>query len=548
MIAVLFRRLGWPVGASMILYVGLCIWMHVDRAWQFDEWGSYFAVRQSYGELLGGFGNWQTMNFYLAGLKAIHDAAGDANWLLVVPGIASGAALVWLVAALALELGGGRSGALAAGFLASVNPFLLRYGVTIRAYIFLATFSTGMMVALVAWRRHGRWRDGVLCAACGALALLAHLNAVYTYAAAAVLAICWTLSAPQAWSERVPRLVRLAAPVLGLTALVAVTYLPQVEGIWRFRQTWSDTPPIGVAYLPTVLSGYFGAGSAMIPALALLAYATWRSCRDRRESQWMILAVIVMVVSISAAGVSNFPGAYARFLVATLPLLIVVMADGAALLAAQSRVVGALALVVLAATSLWSVVGARQSLHARPWHHVARYLQRDRTDGDHCALLGPRIFLPALQVYNLPCRPDPVSALAELDPGQAVRLRTIVEPAALTLPPSAKRLGRLRILDLSGPPDAIAATLKEVLDQATGGRAVAGFADVYQQLTALAERLGPASDVRRYERLRMASLARNPLIRDEPPQFRKGDRVNAGPIFVPRWPERLRRHSVRIAR
>src|SRR5262245_1338767 len=160
-----------------IVYGALGVWVHAGRSWQGDELGSYLAFRADYRHLLTYFGGWQTMNFYLAALKAIYSVRGGANWLLVLPGLAAGMLLVLIVAGIVRAVGGSRSTALIAALLTSVNPFLLEYGVTIRSYIFLATFSAAMVWALLRWKATGGWRDGVLCGVSGGLALLAHLNA-----------------------------------------------------------------------------------------------------------------------------------------------------------------------------------------------------------------------------------------------------------------------------------------------------------------------------------------------------------------------------------
>jgi hypothetical protein len=502
--------------------VALCVWVHAGRSWQGDEWGSYLAFRDGYHHLLTHFGGWQTMNFYLAGLKAIHDARGGANWLLVLPGIAAGAWLVWLVAGLAVRLGSGREGAIVAALLIAVNPLLVRYSVTIRSYIFLAAFSTAMILALHAWRRTGGWRDGVLAGVCGALALLAHLNAVYTYVVAAVLAICWTVvRVRRGYGESLRRLWRLTLPVAALGAATGAAYIPQFADIATFREKWSDTPPIALTFVPSVFSRFFGVGYVLLPALLMLLYASWRACRDRRESQWMLLAVIVAVGSISLAGVSHFPWAYSRFLIATLPWLLLLIADGCAVVALRSRMATIAIVVVLAVCSLIALSSHRQRLHAHPWQRIAQLLRDDIATGDRCVILGGVASNTALRVYGVSCQYDAAAVLASLSADEPARLTVVVIPTDIVIALPAQTFGAVRIITVAGYPRAIAATLSQALITGASDRVLGELVGVYQQVGNLLRWIGPPGSASKYDRLLNESRVRGNRFRNQAPQFFK---------------------------
>jgi hypothetical protein len=502
------------------LYLALCVWVHAGRAWQGDEWGSYLAFRDSHHHLLTHFGGWQTMNFYLAGLKVIHDARGGANWLLVLPGIAAGAWLVWLGAGLALRLGSGREGAIVSALLIAVNPFLVGYSVMIRSYILLAAFSTAMILALHGWRRTGGWRDGVLTAVCGALALLAHLNALYTYVVVAVLAMCWTVVRIRlGYVDSLRRLWRLALPVAALGAVASAAYIPQLADIARFREKWSDTPPIALTFVPSVFSGFFGVGYVQVPALLMLLYASWRACRDRRESQWMLLAAIVAVASISLAGVSHFPWAYSRFLIATLPWLILLIADGCAVVALRSRMATIAIVVVLAACSLFALSTTRQELHAHPWQRIAQSLHGDIATGARCVLLGSKVSRTALRVYGIPCQYDAAAMLERLPADEPARLAVVVIPTSIGIALPAQTFGTIRIINVVGYPRAIAATLSQALITGANDRVLGDLADVYQLVGNLLRWIGPLDSASKYDRLSSESRALGNRFRNRPPQF-----------------------------
>jgi len=513
-------RLRLPLLLITGLYVALCVWVHAGRSWQGDEWGSYLAFRDSHHHLVTHFGGLQTMNFYLAGLKVIHDARGGANWLLVLPGIAAGAWLVWLGAGLALRLGSGREGAIVSALLIAVNPVLVAYGVTIRSYIFLAAFSAAMILELHCWRRSGRWRDGVLTAVCGALALLAHLNALYTYVVVAVLAVCWTVVRVRlGYDDSLRRLWRLALPVAVLGAVAGAAYIPQFADIVAFRQKWSATPPIALTFVPSMFSRFFGVGYVQVPALLMLLYASWRACRDRRESQWMLLAAIVAVAAISLAGVSHFPWAYSRFLIATLPWLILLIADGCAVVALRSRMATVAIVVVLAACSLFTLGTTRQGLHAQPWQRIAQSIRGDIATGARCVLVGSKMANNALRVYGIPCQYDAAAVLERLPADEPARLAVVVIPANIVIALPAQTFGTLRIISVAGYPRAIAATLSQSLITGADDRVHGELADVYQQVGNLLRWIGPSGSASKYDRLLNESRAQGNRFRNRPPQF-----------------------------
>lgn len=516
------QRMFLPLFLISALHLGLCVWVHAGRAWQDDELGSSLALRKTYHELLTHFGTWQSMNFYLSGLKAIDNAVGDANWLLVLPGIAAGVWLVWLTASLALRLESGRFGALVAALLVAVNPFLVGYSVTIRSYIFLTAFSTAMILELQAWSRTGRWREGVLTGVYGALALLAHTNALYTYVVAAVLALGWTfVGVRHGQGESLARLSRLALPVVILAALVGAAYLPQLADIASIRERWSDTPPIALTFLPALFSRFFGAGILLLPALLMLLYAAWRASRDRRASQWMILAVCVAVGSISMAGVSHFPWTYARFLIAILPWLILLIADGAAALALDSRRTAVALVLVLCATSLIALGSERQRMHAHPWQDIAAALREPIAAGDPCVLLGGIEAKTALSVYGVECPNDAAETLVGLPPEASARLTLVVIPDPLEIALPVQSLGSVRIFTLSGRPREIAATLSQALITGANDRVLGELAEVYKLIGGLLRWIGPPGSAGKYEQLLKLCRAQALRYRNLPPQLQR---------------------------
>jgi hypothetical protein len=509
-----------PILLISMLHAGLCVWFHYQRAWLFDEWASYLALDDTYRNLLSHFGGQRTMNFYLAWLKAIHEWLGGTNWLLVLPGILCGTWLVWLVAALALSLGSGPQGAIIGALLVAVNPCLVRYSVTIRSYIFLATFSAAVMLWLLGWRQTGRWREGILCGIFGGLALLVHLNAVYTLVAAGALALCWTIArARRAESGWLRKFGRFVIPVASCAALAGAAYIPQLADLERFRAKWFDTPPIPLTFLPTVLGTFFGGDYLLLPTLVILLYAAWHSCRNDRESQWLLLAVIVVLSSISLAGVSHYPQAYARFTIMTLPWLVLLIADGIASIWERWRMAGTAIVIVLIVGNLVALANVRANQHAYPWHLVAQYVRQEMAAEGRCVVVGGGHYNAAMQVYGVRSSADVVEVLSGLAVDEPTHLIVVVVASGFNTTPPAREFGSLRVITVAGTPRRIAAELLRQMIAGAKGRVADELVDVYQQIGGLLRWTGRPDAATKYDLLGNEGKRRGYFFRHRPAQF-----------------------------
>jgi len=354
----------------------------------------------------------------------------------------------------------------------------------------------------------------------GALALLSHTNAMYTYASAAVLALSWTVSS---WrlgrKQALEGLGRLVLPVAFLSALAAVAYLPQLRDLEQIRAKWSDTPPIALTFLPAMFSNYFGAGFLTCPTLLMLIYAAWRACRNGRQSQWMLLAVMTAIGSISLAGVSHFPRTYARFLIATLPWLILVIADGCTTIALNSRKAAGAALLLLVACSLVALNTDRQQMRMHPWQQIVHALRDDIAAGEQCLLVGPVGANTALHVYGVACHRNAAEALSGLPLEDPTRLAIVLIPDEINVDLPSRAYGTVRIITMAGRPREIAATLSRALIAGANDRVVGGLAEVYQQIGILLRWIGPQDTAAKYDRLARSCQMQADRFRELPPQL-----------------------------
>lgn len=511
------RSFWLSLGAIMLVGLVIRCLMHQDRAWQGDEWGTILALKESYHHLLTHFGSWQTMNFYLAGLKGLSALPGDTNWILVAPGIVAGVWLVVLAAAIGLRLGGGMT-ALCAALLVATNPFLVTYSITIRSYIFLAAFSSAMLLCYLDWREHGRWRDGVLTGLCGGLALIFHLNATYTLAAIGVLALGWMMSSWRANPRgTLVRRMRLVVPCAVLVGLAAACYLPQMPDIAQFRGKWSHIPPTSLFFVPEVMARFFGSGWWAMPAVGMMLFAAWRSLRHRRPTEMLIVVIVVPVAAICVTGVSHYPHAYARFLVAVLPWMLILLADGLTI-GSRSAAFGLLCLLMVG--NAQGLMAQDRWFDGRPWHRVAVYIQ-DHAAGDaRCVLIGPGVQGTALSVYGLEPSVSIVDVLKGRADDAAVELVLVDTQAVLPASAALGQLGEVRVVMVRGSVGEVAGKAVELLHEAAGGQVDARLAAVYAQLRELKRWQGDEAAAQHYTLLYEQSRALDHRVRNTPPQMR----------------------------
>jgi uncharacterized membrane protein len=272
----------WPrrellaLAGLMLVGAALRVLHQWHRPFGGDEIGSLLCIQKSYGDLVTRFGGWLTMGYYLALLKAIGALAGSQTWVLIVPGLVAGIALVPLTAAVASRVASRRA-ALVAAALVATNPYLIFHSVQIRSYMLLAALTLAMLLLFLDWCAQGRWRDGVGCAVCGAAALLMHLNAVYSLAGVVVLLVIW-IGQNRAEAFTVPglrRIGRLVLPMVLIVGAAGAAYVPVLTDLRRFRLMWSDTPPTELGYLPELFRSYFAPGFLLLPTLALLLAGLW---------------------------------------------------------------------------------------------------------------------------------------------------------------------------------------------------------------------------------------------------------------------------------
>jgi len=512
----------WALVALTLAGALLRIAYQAGRAFSDDEAGSLLLLSMSYGELLTTFREpWLSMSVYLAMLKALSGAPLLRDWVMVAPSLVAGVAMIPLTAALALRLASPRT-ALVAAALVAANPYLLFYSVQLRSYILLAAFALASLLFFVDWRRSPSRRSAWGCSVCGTLAVLMHANGIYFGLFLAALAALWLFEEGWPSRERLRRAIGLALPVLAGAGVAALAYAPVAAEMARFRTKWSSVPPSSLAYLPDVYARYFGEGWLGLPTLACLLAGLWAAAQRNRPLAAMALGFAVPITAISWAGVAHFPWVHARYLIASLPILVLFVAAGVSWWTGRR---GALACALLTAVVVASWTPEIRTLFAEkeryPWRTAATYLNHNLREGDvvvfpDVAQLHPQLILSLLveratsflpvSTY-LSARGDPPGRLVVVNP------HTPIESDAEQV-----RLGEIQILVYDQTPRVAAArAFLADLERSVGERVSGELAGQYRLILDLRAALSPETDVpseytaRYYSCLVRTELQRNLL-------------------------------------
>ena len=359
---------------SLILLIAL---QH-SRLFLGDEIGTLRYLKQTPGYILTHFRIWLTMNYFILAEKGVASLCGATDWRLTILPIGAAIAVIPLTASLALRLTDSTRTALLAATLVAFNPYLLMLGPTIRAYSFLAAFSLLAINEFFHWNQWPGWWNGVRCAAAVLFLLLTHLQAIYVVVFLVLLLIVESLSGIKTflWKSRT-----LLIPLSAAAILVGLAYWRLLPDMARVNKYWGGgyTPPTDMGYIPRVFAMYMGNGYAAFLSVVLLAAGSWSAARDKQPLLLLWGAMIVGPILMSLQGIAIDAGGYARYLIFSLPLLLIIIAEGVNWITRQIRIrwsaIAAWGLTLLI-IACWTPCIHAQFLHQKRWPfaEVARSL------------------------------------------------------------------------------------------------------------------------------------------------------------------------------
>ena len=367
---------------SLILFVAL---QH-GRIFLGDEIGTLRYLKQTPTYILTHFRIWLTMNYFILFEKGVASLCGATDWRLTLLPMGAAIAVIPLTASLALKLTGSTRTALVAATLAAFNPYLIMLGPTIRAYSLLAAFSLLAINEFFHWSQRPGWRNGVRCAAAVLFLLLTHLQGIYIVAFLVLLLIVQSLSGIRSflWDSRT-----LLIPLGGVAIIVGLAYWRLLPDMARVNKEWGGgyTPPTSMGYIPRVFTMYMGNSYAAFLSVLLLFAGCWSAARDKQPLLLLCGAIIVGPILMSLQGIDIDAGGFARYLIFSLPLLLILIAEGVDWITRHIRVrraaIAAWGLTVLI-VACWTPCIHAQFLHQTRWPfaEVARFLHAQMQKDD----------------------------------------------------------------------------------------------------------------------------------------------------------------------
>ena len=519
----------WPLLAVVAVGALLRVLYNLDRTFVGDDAGTLHYLDYDYAYLLSHFDIWLTMNYFMVGLKALRDVFGDSPWVLVAPCLVAGLVAIPLVHRLALRYLDERF-ALAAAFLAAVNPWMIEFSVALRSYTPLVCTALAALLAYFRWADAPHWRRGVICAAWAGFAMILHPNAFYPLGFLGVLFL-------MGLKQRRP-VATLIVPMAVAAVIVVLAYLPLREGMASYRADWTVAPPSEWGYLPMLARRYFGPGWGSVPALVLLALGFLWAVRERRQVALLGLGIVVPMCMASLLGVSTILGAWPRFLGAILPFALILVVQGMAVIAPRSRV--GLALLVGLVLASWSPLLVRKVRvkESRPYHEIAAHLAE--LDPGPCEVFSfdvatRRFLVPSLGkdsfgslsrwLRRAPERPQ--SRLIVLVPQRPLEIRTETRT-------EARLFGEIQVLTYTGADttlvlEAFLADLERALD---GNPIEPQLVDHYGALMSALLALGRDDEVVPYLVYYYECLLRTQRLHDVPAQILESrDTISKHPLI-----------------
>jgi hypothetical protein len=517
-----------------------------------DEIGTLRYLKESPTYILTHFGTWLSMNYFILVEKGVAWLCGAADWRLTLLPMAAAVAIIPLTASLALKLTGSTRTALIAASLAAFNPYLMIWGPAIRAYSLLVAFSLLAINEFFNWAWRRNWWSGVRCAAAVLLLLLTHLNGAYTVAFLVLLLVAEGISA--GWSGRRKFLWEsrtLWIPLAGAVLIVGIAYWRLVPDIAKVNREWgTDTPPTSMAYLPQVFTTYVGVGYATWFSVLLLLASCWSAARENRGLLLLYGAIIVSPILMSLQGVSVHTSTYARYLISSLPLLLILIAEGIDWLARRVWMRGG-AIAAWSLTALivvcWTPYMKSEFLAQKRWPYarVAKFLhahlqKRDVIvggwdigftlgqffdhpcgPGDPCGPSNDRIMLPNSYVNKVAHQLD-----APLK-GRVFYVTYVIGPGVANgRTASIRHFGLVEVAIYRGATArALLEEWREDLMQRTAGRVYPPFQNDYQLLALLEEQLPSGQSADHWRSLAERCRTQNPAAREVPRHLEKAQRA-----------------------
>jgi hypothetical protein len=518
------------LGAICLCTLVLLAALQHGRVFMGDEIGTLRYLKKSSTYILTHFDIWLSMNYFILVERWVSRLCRATDWRLTLLPLAGAVATVPLTASLALKFTGSSRTALIAASLAVFNLYLVYWGPQIRAYSLLVAFSLLAMNEFFHWYRERNWWSGVRCAAAVLLLLLTHLNGAYTVVFLILLLALEAISAGWCGDRKFLWKARtLWIPLAGVAIVVGVAYWRLLPDIIRIDREWgTETPPTSLAYLPEVFTGFMGVGRAGFLCALLLLAGCWSALREKRELLLLCGAIILAPILMSLQGISVPGSTFARIQISSLPLLLILMAEGIDWLARHVRIRGGAAITAWGITALvvacWTPYIRNQFLDKKQWPYaqVANFLHSQMRTND-VIVAGWGMGFTLSQFFDHPenriMLPDKYlnKVANNLDAPAPGRVFYVTGWILNRRKAHVQQFGQVEVATYSGATArALLQEWREDLLSRTAGRVFFPFEGDYQLLALLEERLSPGQAADHWRSLAERCHAQSPATHDLP--------------------------------
>ncbi len=387
----------WYLLSLTVIGALIRIIYHNNRPFVGDEIGTLIYMEKSVTFLLSHFETWLTMNYFIILEKLVAYVLGHNHISLCLIPMTAGIITIPLTAVLARMVTSTKVSLISAT-LVTMNPYLISYSGIIRSYSLFTVLSIIVIILYFRWYSYRTYANGLYVSlACYAL-LLSHLSGIYilSYLMLRTLVdLLWCVKK----GER-SHILTLAIPLTASILAIGISYVQIVSPFLTYCIPWHDTPPTSVKYIPYILSQYFADGYYGWLSAGLLISSIFVAYKHSMPVLELLPIIVLPILLASIQGLSYFPWAYARFLIFTVPILVIFIAQGISFYAARFVHLASFATysitIVLIITWIPNLHTIYNRKVAYPWHQVASFIKSMAQDND---IVLYNTWEPSLNMY-----------------------------------------------------------------------------------------------------------------------------------------------------
>ena len=313
--------------------VALAAWLRLDQLsgqWLMDdEWHAIHKLQRSssYSEILSSFGVADYSIPLTAFYRFLTETIGLSELRMRFPMLVAGLALPAIAGAWAWRALSART-ALLFAFLLAVSPMLVNYSRTARPYSLTLLFTILSVFLLVGFLRGQGWRYAIAYLIIAALAVYLHpITAPFFLTSVSAAALYFFLTG------RTGALRKTALLLIALVSAICLIVIPPVlmDQAALAKKMSSSTPDFATVW--GALHMWFGTGWSLTSAMAcVFAILGVKRAKERFPELLAlyvsgIVGILLAILVLQPAWVHN-PLTFARYLLPTLPLLLLLVAIG----------------------------------------------------------------------------------------------------------------------------------------------------------------------------------------------------------------------------